>query len=102
GVEPRCSIALEDSPAGTAAAEAAGYRTVAVPSVVPVPAAPGRGGLPSLAGVTLADLAARSGVALGWRGRDRAREGERGRGGRGGDLGGASSAGSSETRNVQQ
>ena len=65
GVEPRCSIALEDSPAGTAAAEAAGYRTVAVPSVVPVPAAPGRVVLPSLAGVTLADLAARSGLALG-------------------------------------
>jgi HAD superfamily hydrolase (TIGR01509 family) len=63
-VEPRCSIALEDSPTGTAAAEAAGYRTVAVPSVVPVPQAPGRVVLNSLAGVTLADLAAQSGLAL--------------------------------------
>lgn len=64
GVEPRYSIALEDSPTGTAAAEAAGYRAVAVPSVVPVPAAPGRVVLSSLAGVTLADLAALSGLAL--------------------------------------
>jgi len=65
GVEPQCSIALEDSPTGTAAAEAAGYRTVAVPSIIPVPAAPGRVVLSTLAGVSLADLAARSGLALG-------------------------------------
>ena len=64
GVEPRYSIALEDSPTGTAAAEAAGYRTVAVPSVVPVQEAPGRVVLDSLAGIKLADLAARSGLAL--------------------------------------
>ena len=64
GVEPRYSIALEDSPTGTAAAEAAGYRTVAVPSVVPVPAAPGRVVLSSLSGVTLADLTAQVGLAL--------------------------------------
>jgi hypothetical protein len=35
-----------------------------VPSVVPVPQAPGRVVLNSLAGVTLADLAAQSGLAL--------------------------------------
>jgi HAD superfamily hydrolase (TIGR01509 family) len=64
GVEPRYSIALEDSPTGTAAAEAAGYRAVAVPSVIPVPAAPGRVVLSSLAGVTLAELAARHGLTL--------------------------------------
>jgi HAD superfamily hydrolase (TIGR01509 family) len=64
GVEPQFSIALEDSPTGTAAAEAAGYRVVAVPSVVPVPAAPGRVVVTSLAGATLADLAARSGLPL--------------------------------------
>ncbi len=64
GVEPQFSIALEDSLNGTAAAEAAGYRTVAVPSVVGVPAAPGRVVLSSLAGVTLADLAEQSGLAL--------------------------------------
>jgi len=64
GVEPQYSIALEDSVNGTAAAEAGGYRTVAVPSVVAVPAAPGRVVLNSLAGVTLADLAEQSGLAL--------------------------------------
>ncbi len=64
GVEPRFSIALEDSPTGTAAAEAAGYHAVAVPSVLPVPAAPGRVVLPTLAGVSLADLAARCGLPL--------------------------------------
>ena len=65
GVEPQYSIALEDSPTGTAAAEAAGYHAVTVPSVVPVPAAPGRVVLSSLAGVTLAELAAWSGLTLG-------------------------------------
>jgi HAD superfamily hydrolase (TIGR01509 family) len=64
-VDPRQSIALEDSPTGTAAAEAAGYRTIAVPSVVPVPAAPGRVVLASLAGVSLADLAELAGLSLG-------------------------------------
>ena len=64
GVEPQFSIALEDSPTGTAAAEAAGYHAVAVPSVLPVPAAPGRVVLSSLAGVTLADLAAWCGLPL--------------------------------------
>lgn len=57
GVDPRRSIALEDSPNGVAAAEAAGYLAVAVPSVVPIPARPGRVVLPSLAGLTLDDLA---------------------------------------------
>ncbi len=64
GVEPRYSIALEDSPTGSAAAEAAGYRVVAVPSVIGVPATPGRVVLSSLAGVTLAELAARCGLTL--------------------------------------
>jgi HAD superfamily hydrolase (TIGR01509 family) len=57
GAEPRRSIALEDSPNGVAAAEAAGYLAVAVPSVVPIPPSPGRVVLASLAGVTLGDLA---------------------------------------------
>jgi HAD superfamily hydrolase (TIGR01509 family) len=57
GVEPQHSIALEDSPNGVAAAEAAGYLAVAVPSVVPIPAGPGRVVLASLAGVTLDELA---------------------------------------------
>jgi HAD superfamily hydrolase (TIGR01509 family) len=64
GVEPQQAIALEDSVNGVLAAEAAGYRTVAVPSVVPVPDRPGRVVLDSLAGMTLAELAARAGFAI--------------------------------------
>ncbi|MGI8331891.1 HAD family hydrolase [Actinomadura scrupuli] len=41
-VLPARCVALEDSPTGVAAAEAAGCVTVAVPSVVAVPPAPGR------------------------------------------------------------
>jgi HAD superfamily hydrolase (TIGR01509 family) len=63
GVDPRRCIALEDSPNGVAAAEAAGFRAVAVPSVVPVPGRPGRVVLATLAGVTLAELGARTGLA---------------------------------------
>ncbi len=58
GADPRRCIALEDSPNGVAAAEAAGYRVVAVPSVVPVPDRPGRVVVGTLAGVTLAELRA--------------------------------------------
>lgn len=64
GADPRQSIALEDSVNGVMAAEAAGYRTVAVPSVVPVPERPGRVVLNSLAGMTLAELATRAGFAI--------------------------------------
>ena len=64
GVEPHQAIALEDSVNGVLAAEAAGYRTVAVPSVVPVPQRPGRIVLETLAGVTLDQLATRAGLAL--------------------------------------
>jgi HAD superfamily hydrolase (TIGR01509 family) len=62
GVDPWRCIALEDSPNGVAAAEAAGYRVVAVPSVVPVPGLPGRVVLDTLAGVTLAELRACTGL----------------------------------------
>jgi HAD superfamily hydrolase (TIGR01509 family) len=62
GVDPVRCIALEDSPNGVAAAAAAGYRVVAVPSVVPVPDGPGRVVLSTLAGVTLAELTARAGL----------------------------------------
>jgi HAD superfamily hydrolase (TIGR01509 family) len=64
GAEPGQCIALEDSVNGVLAAEAAGYRTVAVPSVVPVPERPGRVVVESLAGLTLAELAARAGFAI--------------------------------------
>jgi HAD superfamily hydrolase (TIGR01509 family) len=64
GAEPGQCIALEDSVNGVLAAEAAGYRTVAVPSVAPVPSRPGRVVLNSLAGVTLAELATKTGFAI--------------------------------------
>jgi HAD superfamily hydrolase (TIGR01509 family) len=41
GVHPGDCFALEDSPNGVAAAEAAGCRVFAVPSLLPIPAAPG-------------------------------------------------------------
>ncbi len=62
GVDPRRCIALEDSPNGVAAAESAGYHVVAVPSIVPVPARPGRVLLGTLADVTLAELRALTGL----------------------------------------
>jgi HAD superfamily hydrolase (TIGR01509 family) len=36
GVEPRCCVALEDSPNGVRSARAAGCQTVAVPGLVPI------------------------------------------------------------------
>lgn len=42
GVAAARCVALEDSPNGVASATAAGCRVVAVPSVVPIPAGPGR------------------------------------------------------------
>ncbi|MFD3327521.1 HAD family hydrolase [Streptomyces sp. NPDC058701] len=51
GVEPRSCVAVEDSPSGLAAAEAAGCAVLAVPSTVPIGAAPGRLVLPALTGI---------------------------------------------------
>jgi HAD superfamily hydrolase (TIGR01509 family) len=56
GAQPRWSVALEDSPKGVASAEAAGCRLVAVPSLVPIPAKPGRVVAGSLRQVDLAML----------------------------------------------
>ncbi len=64
GAEPDHCIALEDSNNGVSAAEVAGYRVVAVPSVVPVPGRDGLVVLGSLAGVRLADLARLTGLTL--------------------------------------
>ena len=50
------SLAIEDSPAGVASAEAAGVPVVAVPHVVPLPPGPRRVIVPSLAGTTIAEL----------------------------------------------
>jgi HAD superfamily hydrolase (TIGR01509 family) len=53
GAEPACCIALEDSPNGVAAAEAAGCVTVAVPGLAPIGTRPGRTIAASLAHVDL-------------------------------------------------
>ncbi|GIH24762.1 haloacid dehalogenase [Acrocarpospora phusangensis] len=58
GVRPERCVVLEDSPNGVAAGTAAGCRVVAVPSVVPIPAAPGRLVVPSLIEVDLKVLRA--------------------------------------------
>jgi HAD superfamily hydrolase (TIGR01509 family) len=51
-VDPGDCFALEDSPNGVASAEAAGCRVFAVPSLVPIPPAPGRTVVGSLLGLT--------------------------------------------------
>ena len=56
GAEPSCCVALEDSPNGVAAAEAAGCVTVAVPGMAPIGTRPGRTIAASLAHVDLALL----------------------------------------------
>ncbi len=56
GADPRSCVALEDSPNGVASAEAAGCKLVAVPSLVPIPAGPGRVVAASLRQVNLAML----------------------------------------------
>lgn len=57
-VDPGNCVALEDSPNGVASATAAGCRVVAVPSLVPIPSAPGRLVVSSLREVTLETLRA--------------------------------------------
>jgi HAD superfamily hydrolase (TIGR01509 family) len=56
GADPGGCVVLEDSPNGVAAAEAAGCRVIAVPNVAPVPTAPGRVIVASLAELSLARL----------------------------------------------
>jgi HAD superfamily hydrolase (TIGR01509 family) len=58
GADPRFCVALEDSPNGVAAAEAAGCVTVAVPGITPIPARPGRLVARSLTEIDLATLSA--------------------------------------------
>jgi beta-phosphoglucomutase-like phosphatase (HAD superfamily) len=52
-VHPADCFALEDSPNGVASAEAAGCRVFAVPSLVPIPPAPGRTVVGSLRDLTV-------------------------------------------------
>jgi HAD superfamily hydrolase (TIGR01509 family) len=56
GADPARCVVLEDSPNGVAAAAAAGYRVLAVPSLMPIQPAPGLIVLGSLRDVTLATL----------------------------------------------
>ncbi|MHB1594501.1 MAG: HAD family hydrolase [Streptosporangiaceae bacterium] len=57
GVDPAWCVALEDSPNGVAAAEAAGCVTVAVPGLATIPEVPGRLVARSLAELDVATLA---------------------------------------------
>lgn len=56
GVEPARCVAVEDSPTGATSATAAGVPTLVVPHTVHVPQLPGARQLPSLEGVSAADL----------------------------------------------
>ncbi|MBX7554465.1 HAD-IA family hydrolase [Streptomyces sp. NPDC004232] len=56
GVEPTACVAVEDTETGVASAEAAGCAVLAVPSLAPIGAAPGRTVRESLAGVTVEEL----------------------------------------------
>jgi HAD superfamily hydrolase (TIGR01509 family) len=58
GVDPSGCVAVEDTATGVASAEAAGCTVLAVPSLAPIEAAPGRTVETSLAGVTPAALRA--------------------------------------------
>ncbi|MFI1355754.1 HAD-IA family hydrolase [Streptomyces sp. NPDC020898] len=58
GVDPAACVAVEDTETGVSSAEAAGCAVLAVPSLAPIEAAPGRTVLTSLAGVTVEQLSA--------------------------------------------
>lgn len=57
GVDPNACRAVEDSPAGTASAVAAGCHVLTVASASPIPGGPRRTARPTLVGLTLDDLA---------------------------------------------
>ncbi|WSG63153.1 HAD family phosphatase [Nocardia sp. NBC_01730] len=56
GLSPRRCVAVEDSPTGARAAEAAGCAVLVVPCEIPVPGAPGRVLRDSLVGLSVNDL----------------------------------------------
>ncbi|OIJ65604.1 HAD-IA family hydrolase [Streptomyces mangrovisoli] len=64
GVPPAACVAVEDTETGVASAEAAGCAVLAVPSLAPIAAAPGRTVRDSLAGVTPEELAGLVGPEL--------------------------------------
>jgi HAD superfamily hydrolase (TIGR01509 family) len=65
GVPTTACVAIEDSPAGVCSAETAGCHVLAVPSLTPIPLAPGRTVLDSLeqADIPLLQALARRGLA---------------------------------------
>ncbi|MFI9503074.1 HAD family hydrolase [Nocardia sp. NPDC052566] len=56
GLDPRNCVAVEDSPTGAAAAQAAGCAVIVIPCEIAVPDAPGRMFRDSLIGLTVEDL----------------------------------------------
>nr|WP_280453003.1 HAD family phosphatase [Nocardia cyriacigeorgica] len=56
GLDPKTCVAVEDSPTGVAAAEAAGCAVLVVPCEIAVPEAPTRTQRDSLVALTMADL----------------------------------------------
>ncbi|WP_324197310.1 HAD family phosphatase [Nocardia cyriacigeorgica] len=58
GLDPKTCVAVEDSPTGVAAAEAAGCAVLVVPCEIAVPEAPIRTQRDSLVALTMADLGA--------------------------------------------
>ncbi|WP_368858177.1 HAD family hydrolase [Nocardia noduli] len=56
GVDPKECVAVEDSPTGAMAAQAAGCAVIVVPCEIAVPPAPGRVFRESLTGLSLSDL----------------------------------------------
>ncbi|MFG3615537.1 HAD family hydrolase [Nocardia sp. NPDC047654] len=56
GLDPEHCVAVEDSPTGARAAQAAGCALMVVPCEIPVPHTPGRVFRESLIGLTVADL----------------------------------------------
>ncbi|MFI9408894.1 HAD family hydrolase [Nocardia gamkensis] len=56
GLDPEHCVAVEDSPTGARAAQAAGCALMVVPCEIPVPHAPGRTFRDSLIGLTVEDL----------------------------------------------
>lgn len=63
GVDPADCVAVEDSGTGAASANAAGCFVVAVPHAVGVPEAPRRAVVPTLGGLSAADVAKLAGLA---------------------------------------
>ncbi|WP_255508369.1 HAD family phosphatase [Nocardia sp. CS682] len=56
GVDPRDCVAVEDSPTGTRAAQAAGCAVIVIPCEIPVPEGPGRSFRDTMVGLTIDDL----------------------------------------------